>query len=124
MDSFDHSFIIGGRKIRNKINPDLSQQCIGLGKKLPLSDMAEYRAVAPYIVALNGHAAAQHKPHSLCQISCVQDKGVLFVGFFCRFKLFETVGHLVICQLLSEPLVLSNYGLREENVYYKMNVMF
>ena len=41
-------------------------------------------------------------------------------------KLFElsNLQELVECQPLSEPLVLSEHGLREENIYYKMNVIF
>ena len=41
-------------------------------------------------------------------------------------KLFElpNLQKLTECQPLSEPLVLGEHGLKEENIYYKMNVIF
>ena len=40
--------------------------------------------------------------------------------------LFELANlhELINCRPLSEPLVLGDHGLKEENVYYSMNVLF
>ncbi|MBQ7186435.1 MAG: hypothetical protein IJR91_02255 [Ruminococcus sp.] len=37
---------------------------------------------------------------------------------------FTNLQNLADQKPLSEPLVLGNHGLKEENVYYRMNVMF
>lgn len=48
------------------------------------------------------------------------------ISYYHLDKLFElsNLQKLTECQPLSEPLVLSDHGLRKENIYYKMNVMF
>ena len=48
------------------------------------------------------------------------------ISYYHLDKLFdlENLNGLTMCKLLSEPLVLSEHGLKEENVCYRMNVMF
>lgn len=48
------------------------------------------------------------------------------ISYYHLEKLFElaNLSGLAECKPLSEPLVLSEHGLKEENVYYRMNVMF
>ncbi len=46
------------------------------------------------------------------------------ISYYHLEELFElsNLQKLVECKPLPEPLVLSSYGLKEENVYYRMNV--
>lgn len=48
------------------------------------------------------------------------------INYYHLEKMFElsNLHELENCKPLSEPLVLCEHGMKEENVYYKMNVMF
>ena len=54
---------------------------------------------------------------------------VLLYCIICYYQLnalfdLSNLKELMNCSPLSEPLVLSNHGLKEDSVYYKMNVLF
>ena len=90
----------------------------------------DYYSLHRYLHRLVTHADRKSDEIAQLDVQKMSDKTKVLlyciISYYHLDKLFElsNLQRLTKCQLLSEPFVLSDHGLREENVYYKMNVLF
>ena len=90
----------------------------------------DYYSLHRYLHRLITHADRKKDEIAQLNVQRMSDKTKVLlyciISYYHLETLFElsNLHKLTECQPLSEPLVLSDHGLREENVYYKMNVMF
>ena len=90
----------------------------------------DYYSLHRYLHRLVTHADRKRDEIAQLDVQRMSDKTKVLlycvISYYHLDRLFElsNLRELTECQPLSEPLVLSDHGLREENVYYKMNVMF
>jgi len=90
----------------------------------------DYYSLHRYLHRLVTHADRKKDEIAQLDVQRMTDKTKVLlyciISYYHLDKLFElsNLQKLTECQPLSEPLVLSDHGLKAENVYYKMNVMF
>ena len=90
----------------------------------------DYYCLHRYLHRLVLHADRKKDEIAQLDIQKMSDKTRVLlyciISYYHLEQLFElsNLQKLTECKPLSEPLVLSSHGLKEENVYYKMNVMF
>lgn len=90
----------------------------------------DYYSLHRYLHRLVTHADRKRDEIAQLDVQKMSDKTKVLlycvISYYHLDRLFElsNLRELTECQPLPEPLVLSDHGLREENVYYKMNVMF
>ena len=90
----------------------------------------DYYSLHRYLHRLVTHADRKKDEIEQLDVQKMSDKTKVLlyciISYYHLDRLFElsNLQALTACQPLSEPLVLGNHGLREENVYYKMNVIF
>lgn len=90
----------------------------------------DYYCLHRYLHRLVLHADRKKDEIAQLDIQKMSDKTRVLlyciISYYHLEQLFElsNLHNLTECKPLSEPLVLSSHGLKEENVYFKMNVMF
>ncbi len=90
----------------------------------------DYYSLHRYLHRLVTHADRKRDEIEQLDVQRMSDRTRVLlyciISYYHLEKLFElsNLHKLKECKPLSEPLVLSDHGLKEENVYYKMNVMF
>ena len=78
------------------------KQRIGLGKAAALFHVAEDRPVAPDVVAFDGNASFENKPHVFADVPGIQDRLILFIGFLFRGKCRQGGGDLCVVHSAKE----------------------
>ena len=90
----------------------------------------DYYSLHRYLHRLVLHADRKKGEIDQLDIQKMSDKTRVLlyciISYYHLEQLFElsNLQKITLCKPLSEPLVLSSHGLKEENVYYRMNVMF
>lgn len=90
----------------------------------------DYYSLHRYLHRLLLHSDRKKNEISELDISRMSDKTKVLmyciISYYHLDELFDlaNLNGLTECKPLSEPLVLGEHGLKEENVYYRMNVMF
>lgn len=90
----------------------------------------DYYSLHRYLHRLVLHADSKKDEIAQLDIQKMSDKTKVLlyciISYYHLEKLFElsNLQELTNCKPLSETLVLGGHGMKEDNIYYKMNVMF